>query len=339
MAELKGFVVTKANALIQASYRLTLNEQRLVLCCVAQLDSRQPLPKDALFTVNVADFAAMFSLDMKNAYRELEDAATTLYERDIRTYDGKARERFRWVSYVKYENGESRVTLRFSYDIAPYLSLLRERFTSYQLEQIANLRSTYSIRLFEFLVQYKKTGRLTVLLEDFKTWLELEQQYDRFSNLKARVIDPAVEELRKKSQLDIQWKTIKKGRSVEKLEFAFKFKDETPLADGTPTANAPPAGAPELSPATIGRFRELYPHLDPYVCKKAFDGWAAGKKRPAQDYDRAFLGFAAKWQQPKPQQPKQPQPHEITREEIEKHARPGESWDDVRRRLSRKAET
>ncbi|SMF97780.1 Initiator Replication protein [Methylomagnum ishizawai] len=327
--ELKNFVVTKANALIQASYRLNLNEQRLVLCCVAQLDPRQPLAKDDLFTVNVADFAAMFSLDMKNAYRELEDAATALYERDIRTHDGKARERFRWVSYVKYETGESRVTLRFSYDIAPYLSLLRERFTSYQLEQISSLRSTYSIRLFEFLMQYKKTGRLIVLLKDFKTWLELESQYPRFFDLQRRVIDPAVQELREKNQLDIQWKAIKKSRSVERLEFTFKFKEEVPLS-----AAALPAGAPELKPATIERFRELYPRLDPYACKNAFDHWTATKKRPA-DYDQAFLGFAAKWQQPKPSKSKQPS--QITREEIEKHARPGESWDDVRSRLSRKA--
>lgn len=297
MAEMKDFIVTKANALIQASYRLNLNEQRLVLCCVAQLDGRKPLPKDNLFTVNVTDFAEMFSLDPKNAYRDLEDAANSLYERDIRTYDGKARERFRWVSYVKYENGESRVTLRFSYDIAPYLSLLRERFTSYQLEQIAHLRSIYAIRLFEFLMQYKKTGRLVVLLQDFKAWLELEQQYDRFSNLKARVIDPAVQELREKNRLDIQWKAIKKGRSVERLEFTFKFEDAPPPAvDATAVAGiVQPTDAPYLKPATIETFRALYPRLDPYACKDGFDAWAVGKKRPAHDYDRAFLGFAAKW--------------------------------------------
>lgn len=337
MTELKDFVVTKANALIQASYRLNLNEQRLVLCCVAQLDARKPLPKDALFTVNVADFAAMFSLDMKNAYRELEDAANALYERDIRTYDGKARERFRWVYHVKYISSEGRVELEFSPSIAPYLTLLHERFTSYQLEQIANLRSIYAIRLFEFLMQYKKTGRLTVLLKDFKAWLELEQQYDRFSNLKARVIEPAAQELREKNHLDIQWKAIKKGRSVERLEFTFKFEDKAPRSANKPTDNALPFGTPKLKPVTIEKFRGLYPHLDPYACKDDFDNWALGKESPALDYDRAFLGFAAKWQQPKAKVPEPKKTCQITREEIEKHALPGESWEDAKRRLSRKA--
>ncbi len=290
--ELKSFVVTKANALIQASYRLNLNEQRLVLCCVAQLDGRKPLPKDNEFTVNVADFAEMFSLDPKNAYRDLEDAANSLYQRDIRTYDGKARERFRWVYHVKYISSEGRVSLGFSPSIAPYLSLLHERFTSYQLEQIANLRSVYSIRLFEFLMQYKKTGRLVVLVKDFKAWLELESQYPRFFDLQRRVIDPAVQELREKNRLDIQWKAIKKGRTVERLEFTFKFEDEPPAELGD---ISPPTATSHLKPVTIERFRALYPRLDPYACKDGFDAWSVGKKRPARDYDRAFLGFAAKW--------------------------------------------
>jgi len=265
-----------------------------VLCCVAQLDGRKPLPKDNLFTVSVADYAGTFPIDEKNAYRDLEDAAKALYQRDIRTYDGKARERFRWVYHVKYHDGDGKVTLGFSPTLAPYLSLLHERFTSYQLEQIADLRLAYAIRLFEFLMQYKSTGRFVVKLEDFKAWLELEKQYRRFSNLKARVIDPAVQELREKSRINVEWKPIRRGRSVDRLEFAFRFAGTKAPPESTGDLAAP-AETPPLKPATVERFRTLYPLLDPQACKTDFDGWAAGRKRPARDYDKAFLGFAKKW--------------------------------------------
>lgn len=295
MSELKDFTVTKANALVQASYHLTLNEQRLVLCCVAQLDSRKPLPKDNLFTVSVEDYAGLFPVDRKNAYRELEEAASALYQRDIRTYDGKALERFRWISYVKYHDGEGRVTLRFSHDTAPYLSLLYERFTSYRLEQIAGLRSVYAIRLFEFLMQYKRTGRFIVGVEDFKSWLELKDQYTRFSNLKARVIEPAVRELREKSRLIVEWQPLKKGRTVEHLEFRFRIADTDPSQAVFKAETVPVrVEVSSLEPTTIERFRAIYPGLDPYTCKTDFDAWRAGKK-PVRDYDRAFLGFAKKW--------------------------------------------
>ena len=37
--------VTKSNELIRASYKLTVNEQRLILSCSAQLDPRKPIEK------------------------------------------------------------------------------------------------------------------------------------------------------------------------------------------------------------------------------------------------------------------------------------------------------
>jgi len=76
-------------------------------------------------------------------------------------------------------------------------------------------------------------------------------------------------------------------------------------ADRTPPALAlvpppePPAPPPErfLKPATVAKFRGLYPRLDPYACKDDFDAWAAGlppEKKP-RFYDAAFMGFAEKW--------------------------------------------
>jgi hypothetical protein len=49
-----------------------------------------------------------------------------------------------------------------------------------------------------------------------------------------------------------------------------------------------------LKPTTVERFRKLYPRLDPYTCKDAFDSWLEGKEAP-KHYDAAFLGFAKQW--------------------------------------------
>ncbi len=61
----------------------------------------------------------------------------------------------------------------------------------------------------------------------------------------------------------------------------------------------PPAPPPErfLKPATVARFRGMYPNLDPYACKAAYDGWIEGlpPERKPRYYDAAFKGFAEKW--------------------------------------------
>lgn len=61
----------------------------------------------------------------------------------------------------------------------------------------------------------------------------------------------------------------------------------------------PPSPPPvrQLKPATVARFRAMYPRLDPYACKAAFDDWQAGlpDEQKARNYDAVFRSFAEKW--------------------------------------------
>lgn len=226
-----NFVVTKSNALIEASYKLNLNEQRIVLSCISQLDGRKPLPRDNKFWVTAEDFSESFGMNINKAYEALHDAANQLYERDIRTFDeyGKNKKRVRWVYKVEYEAGQGRVMLAFSPDIAPYLTKLHKQFTTYQLKRVAGLRSAHSIRIFEMLQQFSDTGILRISLDDFKDRLELGNQYSRFYDIKRRIIEPAIKELHNKSGLIIEWDTKKKSRAVVGLEFRFKDDEQMSL--------------------------------------------------------------------------------------------------------------
>ena len=58
----------------------------------------------------------------------------------------------------------------------------------------------------------------------------IEEKYDRFSNLKARVIDPAVKDLVAKTSLNVSWKGHKAGKTVDRLEFRFSEKSQLSLA-------------------------------------------------------------------------------------------------------------
>jgi len=222
-------LITKSNHLIQASYRLTLNEQRLVLTCIGQLDGRKPLPRDNMFTITAADFSESFDVSIDKAYEYLKEAAENLYERTITKIEGKVRDNQRWVYRAKYYEGEAKVELGFSPSVAPYLTMLHKKFTSYQLKRVAALRSVHSIRIFEMLSQRKDTGKLIIRLDDFKDRLELGDKYTRFYDIKRRVIDPAIKELAAKSNLEIKLETKKEGRGVSTLIFDFKDVDQIPL--------------------------------------------------------------------------------------------------------------
>jgi len=222
--------VTKHNALISACYKLTLNEKRLLFLCIAQLDPRKPLPKDNCFTVTAQEFAKTFEVAEKSVYREIESATKLLAERWIRPdekYKHKKKQ-FRWVYGMEYHDQEGKVTLGFSPWVVPYLTDLSGEFTKIKLHQLAKLKSVYSIRLLEFLTQFKRTGKLFMSLEEFKGRLGLEDEYERFYNLKKRVIEVAVKELQEKTHLNISWKAIKDKKTVQRLEFYFSEKNKLP---------------------------------------------------------------------------------------------------------------
>jgi len=79
-----NITVTKSNILVEASYKLTLEEQRLILACIGQLDGRKSVPDDIVITA--IDYADIFDLSQKISYHQLTTAAKRLYVRDVRTY-------------------------------------------------------------------------------------------------------------------------------------------------------------------------------------------------------------------------------------------------------------
>lgn len=217
-------VVTKSNHLIEAGYKLSLNEQRLVLSGIALLDSRKDIPSKV--RIDARDFAERWSIPENKAYEYLLEAADRLYERDIKTFDGRYNDRFRWLSRRRYAKGAGYVEITFSQEIGTYLTRLKSEFSTYKISLIRHLKSNYSIRLFEMLIRWKSTGKLIIPLEDFKNRLELDGMYSRFTNLKSRIIEPAIKELQAHCGLQITYKPIKNGRTIERIEFRFKMADQ-----------------------------------------------------------------------------------------------------------------
>ncbi len=212
--------VTKSNDLVMAAYKLTLNEQRLLLAAISQIDPRKPMPRP--ISITAQDFSEQYGIPLKHAYEALKEATSVLYERDIKTFDGRYKSRFRWVDRVDYLDGGGETKLFFTVHVQPYLVHLNQRFTTYELKRIADLTSTHSIRLFELLQQFRSTGFYRVSVAEFRELLELGPSYERYSNLKLKVIDPAIAELREKSGLLVELKTEKKGRAINRLTFTFR---------------------------------------------------------------------------------------------------------------------
>ena len=225
--------VVKSNKVVEASYMLTLAEQRVLLACIAQIDSKAELTENYRFEITasgVADLVGMESLS--NAYRDLKKAAEKLYERSVIIDDPDpdnpqiTTRKTRWISTIDYVPGEGKLVLSFSTGIIPYLSQLSREFTKYKLMHVARFESVYSIRLYELLVQWSSAGEREIEVEWLKKQFQVEDKYDRLGNLKKRVIDPAVAEINEHSNIWVRYGQRKSGRVVTHFQFQFGLKDK-----------------------------------------------------------------------------------------------------------------
>jgi plasmid replication initiation protein len=237
----KSLTVYKANEVVEAGYRLSLNEQRVVLACIAQVNSAEALLKTDLFELSAKDFAVIFSVSERNAYDALIEVAENLFNRYVvvEKPDPKRpkikRLKMRWISSIRYLSDEGKVILRFSQDILPYLSKLKREFTRYELADVGKMTSIYAIRLYELLAQWQSTGTREVAIDWLKTHFEIADQYTDMSDFKKRVLDPAVKDINEHSNLQVSWTQRKTGRRVTHLTFSFAEKQsENPQAAPDP---------------------------------------------------------------------------------------------------------
>ena len=97
MSHSKNGLIVKSNRLVEASYRLDLSEQRLILLAINQArDLGVSITADSFLTIRASNYAKIFGTDMPTAYKQLSGAVKTLYQRSVRLHDihpesGKAR--------------------------------------------------------------------------------------------------------------------------------------------------------------------------------------------------------------------------------------------------------
>lgn len=223
--------VVKSNHIIEASYRLSVAEQRVILSAISQVRRDQPVTDAVLYSVTAAEIAHLCGTDPKTAYRDLQSAAERLQTRRVTLHlepDGitirsKRKRVTVWVQTVDYIDHEGRIEMRFGKDILPYLTGLQREFTRYALSDVAKMTSAYGIRLYELLAQWPD-GHREVSLADLRTWLQLQDRYPSIKDLKRRVLDPAVAQINEHSPLILTWSQRKTGRKVTHLIFDYVLK-------------------------------------------------------------------------------------------------------------------
>ena len=233
-------VVTKANALINASYRLSLTEMQIVLYGVSLIN---PVNKEVPleYQIKISDFATLFNRKHGDIYQDIKQAVfNKFWLRDIRYTDEKTSKyiAIRWLAKVEYEDNTGFFSVKFSEEIKPFLYELSTRFTVYYIDQISKFRSVYSVRFYEYAtleINKSKTNSCIFILDisTVKERLDIADKYSRYYSLKERVLLKSQQEINQHSDLTLDFEEIKQGRTVESIKFIIQRKEGTKPAKYT----------------------------------------------------------------------------------------------------------
>lgn len=225
-------LVVKDNSLIDASFNLSVVEQRLMLLAIVEAREIPKLTPDTPIEVRATTYMEQYNIDQSNAYSQLADATKQLFNRQfsyIDKYKGEdAITTSRWLNEATYLNNKGTVVLYLNRNVISLISRLEANFTQYLLDQVSELSSKYSIRLYELLIKYRNIGNSEKYsISDLRSRLGLDNdEYKVIADFKKRVLDKALEEINKKTDINIKYEQFKEGRTISHILFKFVKKKE-----------------------------------------------------------------------------------------------------------------
>jgi len=286
--------VTKHNELIQASYRLTLNEMRIVLYGISLIN---PLSKEfpLEYQIDIKKFIGLFGLESnKDIYSQIKETVIgKFWEREFTVdinEDGK--QRFRWLTSVQYRDKAGFLKIFINPELKDLLHQLKGHFTSYHLEKVSSFQSAYSVRIYEIsLMNLNKSNKnkcsFWIEIVHLKEKLDISEKYKQFADFNKRILEPVKKDINKHSDIRLSYELIKKGRAYHEIKFSVERK-------AGETMKVTNQAGPMLSPPIIEKAKCLI--------KESGTGWCVQEvvtqflefiknKEKAKDVEKAFIGF------------------------------------------------
>ena len=229
----KTELVVKSNRLNTAIQNLSLAEIRLIQLAI--IDSREQnkgLSSETPLRINAMRYAEVFEVSKQTAYEALIDAEANLFERRFTFMDERdLKVKSRWISQATYIDGEGAIEVIFTPAVVNEITRIHgieQFFTKYTLEQTAQLKSLYAVRLYELLIQWREARKTQLFeLETFREQLGLGvNDYKRMSDFKRRVLESSIKEINEKTDIKVSYTQEKKGTTIVGFKFVVREKSK-----------------------------------------------------------------------------------------------------------------
>lgn len=210
--------IKQSNRLVEANYYLSLTEQKAILFFISQLDKNAEHFCKMEFSVKEISDALGLG---KNCYTKLSKLADDLLKKVLTIRTNKYEKgwyKTHWVQSMEYLDGEGKLIVQFDEELTPELLQLKEAYVKSSTRLCLSFKGKYTARFYMMICQYERKKERVFFIEDLVEKFQLGESYkNRISNLKNYVIEPAMNELKSKSDITFNYEYIKNGRIINAL--------------------------------------------------------------------------------------------------------------------------
>ncbi|MBD1577901.1 replication initiation protein [Vibrio sp. S11_S32] len=240
--------VNQSNLLVTSTYYLQINQLRIVWLALTKVNSSKTDFGEII--ISTREFADFYAMDIRSCSRSIKDAIDEINTSPIKIRytdkeDDRREQTIHWFSStdVSLSSAEGKYKLRFSAEIKPYLTDLRSHYSKSDFKYLTKLKNTFQFRLYQWLKdgEYIKldgshsvagkskssNGVYVVRLpvDAMKNKVKIKG-YDTWFDFKRRILDPAVNQINKTTNLSVVYKPIKAGKAIDSVEFSVLREDD-----------------------------------------------------------------------------------------------------------------
>jgi plasmid replication initiation protein len=231
-------VVVQSNKLIEAHYKqqYTVQELRMVLWVISEINKQEHYNKikkqeykykHQEITISAQKYAELMDITVDDVYKRAKEIGNNLMQKVLTiSTDDQGWKMLHWLEVMEYIKTTATIKVLISSEIIPYIIKLHREFTQFRLENILHLRSSYAIKLYQILAQYKLLGEREITVDILRNMLGINEQktYSLFAKIKSKILEISKREINKKTDLTISYSEIKTGKKVTALKFKITQK-------------------------------------------------------------------------------------------------------------------
>lgn len=216
----KSNLVVKHNDLIQKTrFSLSVQEQKIILYCISKL---KPDDEDfKRYTVDLKSLCNICGIEEQgknylNFRKNIEEIKKASFY--LKLFNGK-NAYIDWLIGVEYDDDNLGFSFSFDNRLKPYLLQLQKSFTAYELANVLNFKSKYSIRLYELLKSFAYRKNATFSLEQLKELLMIGNKYKQYKYFRTEVLEKAVKEINTFTDIRVSYTPHRENRKITELDF------------------------------------------------------------------------------------------------------------------------